>query len=105
MPRVSVSDIVISMNDEALTLNEAVASQLRGELAAKDWTLADLSAASGIPKVSVQRYLRGTRPIDIAILDRLARALGLSVVDVFVMAEARLEREARQSPEANAQGA
>lgn len=81
------------MNTESeIGLNQAVADVLRGELAVHDWTLADLSNASGIPKVSVQRYLRGTRGIDVDILDKLARAFGTSAMAVLAQAVELAER-------------
>lgn len=80
------------VNTHAQGINGAVAAELRGELSAQGKTQADLAAASGVPIVSVQRYLKPSRAIDIEVLDKLARALGLSPTDVLIAATQRLNR-------------
>lgn len=93
MPPISKVATLVSMNED-LSLNQAVADVLRGELASRRWTLEDLSAASGIPKVSVQRYVAGSRNIDVAILEALSRALEVSAADVMAAAVERMKRTA-----------
>lgn len=73
-------------------LNGAIAAQLRAERVALGLTNDELAEQTEIPKVSLQRYLAGTRAIDIATLDSLARALGVTATQIVRDAEARLER-------------
>lgn len=84
-------------------INQAAAAVLRGELAALDWTLEDLSRASGIPRVSVQRYLKGTRRMDLDTLGTIAVALGTDAATVMSAAVARLDRPEPERPEPPAQ--
>lgn len=73
-------------------LNGAVAAVLRGERAALGMKIADLAEAADIPEVSVQRYLAGKRPIDMAILHALSEALGVEPDEVTTSAKGRLTR-------------
>lgn len=84
-------------------INQAAAAVLRGELAALDWTLEDLAKASGVPRVSVQRYLKGTRRMDLDTLGALAVALGTDAAAVMSAAVARLDRPAPERPESDPQ--
>ena len=70
-----------------------MAAELRGELAALGWSQADLAERSGVPKVSVQRYLKPSRHIDLDVLDVLARALGSSPEAVLAAAVERMARD------------
>lgn len=80
------------MNPHAQGINGAVAAVLRGELAAQGKTQGDLADLSGIPVVSVQRYLAPSRAIDVEVMEKLATALGRTVLDVLTAATARLAR-------------
>lgn len=75
-------------------LNGAVAAELRAEKAAQNLTNQDIADSSGIPVVSVQRYLAPTREIDVTVLGRLAVALGKTAAEVVEAAEVRLARQA-----------
>ena len=81
------------MDTHSTGLNGAVAATLRGEVAAQGLSQADLSARSGIPLVSVQRYLKPSRAIDVATLDQMARALGTDAQTVMMAAAMRLARD------------
>ncbi len=65
---------------------------MRGERAAKGLSLEQVADRSGIPVVSVQRYIAGKRAIDVAILAALAEALELSPRELIEAAESRLSR-------------
>lgn len=78
--------------DHGAGLNGAVAAVLRGERAASGMTLEELADKTNIPVVSVQRYLAAKRPIDMAVLNEFAKALGLTSREIVVAAEARLNR-------------
>ncbi len=79
-------------NDAARGLNGALAAVLRGELAASDLRQQDLADRSGIPLISVSRYLNARRHIDVKALAALAEALGLSARELVEAAENRLAR-------------
>lgn len=81
-----------SAKDPASGMNAAVAAELRAEKAALGLTNQDLADRSGIPVVSVQRYLAPSRNIDIEILGALCDALGVSLTEIARAAEARLSR-------------
>lgn len=70
-------------------MNGAVAAVLRGERAASGVTLDELSGRTGIPTVSLQRYLKGKRHLDVDIVWTIAGGLELDVSEVFSRAAAR----------------
>jgi len=78
--------------DHSAGLNGAVAAVLRGERAATGMTLEQLAEASGIPLVSVQRFLAAKRAIDVQVLSALSDALGVSAIHVVKSAQERLAR-------------
>jgi len=81
------------MTDHSAGLNGAVAAELRAEMARQGVTQKELARTSGVPVVSVQRYLAHTRAIDISSLDKLARALGTDAMTVMATAGSRLRGE------------
>lgn len=50
-----------------------------------------ISDKTGIPEVSVQRYLAGTRPVTVEHFARIARALGREPFALFAEVEARVQ--------------
>lgn len=80
------------MSNHAQGLNGAVADVLRGMLREAGWRQADLADLSGIPVVSVQRYLAGKRPIDVEVLEGLAQAMGSTAVEVVQRAAELMAR-------------
>lgn len=75
-------------------LNAAVAAELRAEKAAQNLTNQDIAVLSGIPIVSVQRYLAPKRAIDLVVLEQLSRAVGKTPTEIVAAAEQRLARSA-----------
>lgn len=73
-----------------------VAAVLRGERAVAGMTIEELAERSGVPKVSVQRFLAGRRAINLDVLEALCTGLRLTPEDV--VAQAR-ERQQRAHPE------
>lgn len=70
-------------------MNSAVAAALRAELAVAGVSQNELARQTGIPQVSLQRYLADKRPITIEVLDAVAHALGMTILQVFEEAERR----------------
>lgn len=79
-------------NDAGRGLNGAIAAVFRGELAASDLRQQDLADRSGIPLISVSRYLNAKRRMDLATVEALAAALEIDLIDVVKAAEQRLIR-------------
>lgn len=80
---------MVNMSTTLAGLNDATAAVLRGERAAAVMTIEELSERSGIPKVSVQRFLAGRRAINLDVLDALCGGLGLAPEQVIVQARLR----------------
>ena len=76
----------MTTTNHAAGLNGAVAAALSGMLRESGMRQTDLAERSGIPAVSVQRYLAAKRPIDVEILERLANALNATAMDVMMRA-------------------
>lgn len=73
-------------------INGAVAALLREERLAQVLTLEELAARSGIPAVSVQRFLAARRAINLEVLLALSHGLGISPVDVMAQAMDQVKR-------------
>lgn len=71
---------------------QALADELHAEREGQRMTLDDLARRSGVPKVTLQRYLAGTREIRIDALANICRALGISIGEMAGRAQARYDR-------------
>lgn len=71
---------------------QALADELHAEREAQRMTLDDLASRSGVPKVTLQRYLAGSREIRVDALDQICRALGLPIGEMATRAQARYDR-------------
>ncbi|HVY16027.1 MAG TPA: XRE family transcriptional regulator [Rhodopila sp.] len=82
-----------------------LATRLRLEREARNWTLADLAARSGISRAMLSKIERGEASPTATLLGRLSAAYGLTVSQLFARAEergqvARAETQPRwQDPE------
>lgn len=74
-------------------LSLAVAAQLRAERAIANMTVDELAKRSGVSKNSLLAVLNGKRTADVVQVERICRALGVRMIDLFVRAEARLAEE------------
>ena len=74
-------------------IQSAIAVQIKAEMAAKDWKQADLSKATGIVGSTLSRYLAGGRDIPLPVFAEIAKALGLSMIELAQRAERRLAGE------------
>ena len=77
------------MSIERSSTSAAFAEQLRAERAAARMTLADLAKRSGLSLPTVKRLEANTREMDTDQIERVCRALGVSIVDFVLRAEAR----------------
>lgn len=67
--------------------DSAIAAALRGKLGEKNLTRKAVSAATGIPLVSVERYFKGQSPIPMSKFVSIAHALGVQAGEVIQAAE------------------
>ncbi|MDR6868936.1 transcriptional regulator with XRE-family HTH domain [Microbacterium resistens] len=58
--------------------SQAVAAQIRAERAAGRMTIDELSQASGVPRQTLVRYLKGSRDIPIPTFYAIAEGLGVA---------------------------
>lgn len=76
-----------------LALNQAVADELNDLRVNAELSMRQVADRSGIPEVSIQRYLTGKRPIRVDHLALIAAALGSDPTALFADAVARVKRE------------
>ena len=55
-----------------------ISIRLEGLRTAKGWSQAELARQSGVPQPTISRIEAGTRRVDLDVLERLARALGVN---------------------------
>lgn len=80
----------MSMDTPERSATSAVwAEQLRAERAAKRLSRADLAKASGVSSKAIQRLEENEREMDTDQLDRLCRALGITITDFVMRADHR----------------
>lgn len=79
------------MGNYGTDIQSALVTQVKAEMAARDWKQADLSERSGIPTSTLHRYLSGARDIPMPVVIDMANALNLSLVELVQRAERRLE--------------
>ena len=61
----------------AAAYGHAIAQQLRAEIAAAGLTVSTVATRTGIPRVSIDRWVKGTRLVTIANLYRICAAIEL----------------------------
>jgi transcriptional regulator with XRE-family HTH domain len=71
-------------------LNAAVAAELSGYLKAARMSQAQLADATGMNEVVIQRYLAGTRDINVTHIARFAEALNFEPQDLMERAGKRI---------------
>lgn len=84
---------VAAMGNYGADIQAAIATQIKAEMAAKDWKQADLSKATGIVGSTLSRYLAGGRDIPLPVYAEIAKALGLSMIELAQRAQRRLDGE------------
>ena len=69
-------------------LSALLAARIRRERHARDWTIAELAAASGVSRAMISRIERGEASPTAALLGKLSGAFGLTVSALLARAEA-----------------
>jgi transcriptional regulator with XRE-family HTH domain len=72
---------------ELSDVEAALANRLRTEREARDWTLADLAARSGVSRAMLSKIERREASPTAALLGRLSAALGLTLSQLFARVE------------------
>lgn len=73
-------------------LEAALATQIKVELAERDWTQKDLAEAIGIGRPAMNHYIKGHKSIPMPTVIKVAEAFGLSLTDLIQRAEARIQQ-------------
>ena len=68
-------------------------TQIKAEMAARDWKQPNLAEASGIPTSTLARYMNGSRDIPLPAFAEIAKALELSYFELAARAQRRLDGE------------
>lgn len=79
------------MNTYGIDIQSAIADMLRAERAIQGTTLDELAERAGMPKVTLQRYLRAQRDIPLKALADICRALDVPMGEIIQRAEQRLQ--------------
>jgi transcriptional regulator with XRE-family HTH domain len=74
-------------------IQDAVAAQIRAEMAALTWKQPDLAEKTGLSTSSLHRYLNGQRDIPLPVFAEISKALGLSPFELAARAQRRLDGE------------
>jgi transcriptional regulator with XRE-family HTH domain len=79
------------MGNYGSDIQAAIATQIKAEMAAKDWKQADLAKATGIIGSTLSRYLTAGRDIPLPAFVEIANALDLSIGELAQRAQRRLD--------------
>lgn len=71
-------------------LSRALADEIRAQRRAIEMSQDELGKRAGVSRGQVIRIESGERVLDVTQVDAIAKALGVSMIDLFVAAEARL---------------
>lgn len=74
-----------------LPFTQAIADELRGEIARQGRNLVEVAETAGVPYVSAQRYLKGARGLPMPVYYALTSALGVNPADLMAAAVRRME--------------
>lgn len=80
----------MNSNDRLSDLARAIAAQVKAERAAANLTQKDLGKAAGLSDSTVLRIENAQRSADVVDLERIARAVGIDLVELIQRAERRL---------------
>jgi transcriptional regulator with XRE-family HTH domain len=72
-------------------LEAALATQIKVELAERDWTQKDLAEKIGIGRPAMNHYIKGHKSIPMPTFFAIAEAFGLTPKTLMERAEARIQ--------------
>ena len=73
----------------------ALATQIRVDLAARDWTQKDLAEIVGVTRETFNKYMKGKTPMPSHVLFAVARAFGQSPSAFMKQVESRIPESER----------
>lgn len=82
--------------DEAERFGQTIAAQIRAEMAAKSVTVSGLARAIHINRETLDRWVKGTRPMNVPTLHLIADALSLDPHLIVRRAEERFAAESEE---------
>lgn len=82
---------MVSMTDYGTQLEAALATEIKIELVARDWTQETLAKAVGIERATLTRYMTGKRSMPMPTYFAIAEAFGISPRALMERAEARIQ--------------
>jgi len=80
------------MTDYGTQLEAALATEIKIELVARDWTQETLAKAVGIERATLTRYMTGKRSMPMPTFFAVAEAFGISPRALMERAEARIQQ-------------
>lgn len=80
-------------NNYGEDIQSAIADMLRAERAIQELTMDDMAERTGMPKITLHRYMKGQRDIPLKALATICKALGVPMVEIIDRAEQRLESQ------------
>lgn len=83
----------VRMNTYGESLEAALSTQIKVELAERDMDQKDLAEAVGVERATMNRYIKGHRSMPMPVFFKVAGALGLSPQVLMQRAEARIQQE------------
>ena len=81
------------MGNYGTDIQAAIATQIKAEMAAKNWKQPELAKRAGLHTSTLHRYLAGERDIPLPVFADIADALGLTYVELAGRAQRRLDGE------------
>lgn len=72
-------------------LEAALATQIRVELAARDMEQKELAEKVGIERATLNRYMKGHRPMPMPTFFKIAEAFGVTARELMMRVEDRVE--------------
>lgn len=80
--------------DEAEAFNQAVAAQAKAEASAAGYSVSKLARDAGMNRETLDRWLKGERPMSIPTLFQIAETIGIDPHLIITRAEERFEMSA-----------
>lgn len=82
---------------EAEAFNQAVAAQAKAEASAAGFSVARLARDAGMNRESLDRWLKGERPMSIPTLFQIAETIGLDPHLIVTRAEERFSKSSQSA--------
>ena len=83
------------MEKKTSPLEAALATQIRIDLAARNWSQADLAERIGTTRETINKYMKGKSTVTIPVLGSMAKAFGYSPKEFMELVETRISPEDR----------